>query len=150
MFLSGYVADGSFAPVVKNADASEDWAASLLIRVIISASVNYILLYKSQHVKAQVSLYAYSRHQGGGHVLYNVLNLQHVLKWPAEPQRGEGVGGGRETPERPDSLLPAQAAPVGQWHRIPPSCPCCAPVHLTVAESDENPYALLTINCAEI
>lgn len=72
VFLSRYLVDGSFAPVVKNADAGDEWAASLLIRVINSAVVNDVLLCTSQHVKAQVSPYTYSRHRGGVYFVQSV------------------------------------------------------------------------------
>lgn len=72
VFLSRYVVDGSFAPVVKNADAGEDWAALLLIHVINSALVNDVLLCKSQHVKAQVSPYTYSWHRGRVRIVQSV------------------------------------------------------------------------------
>lgn len=104
-FLSGCVVDCSFAAVVKNADAGEDWAASLLIHIFISAGV-------TGTTEACVSPYACSQ------VSCNLLQLWDLLKWPAEFQWREGTKGRQDTPKQPKSrpFLPAQAAPVGQRH----------------------------------
>lgn len=54
--------DGSFTPDVKHANEGEDCPALLPIYIIISASINDELLYKSQPVEAHVSPYSYKQH----------------------------------------------------------------------------------------
>jgi len=145
VFLSGYVVDGSFAPAVKNAYAGEDWSASWLIWVNISANVNDMLLQKSQHVKAQVWPYAYSQH--GARAVHRTACWSSSTCWndALNPKEGRGP-----------------RADVRPWSSQIPSClhrqpqqgrgtVLTLPVPATsdCLESDENPYALLIIHCAK-
>lgn len=130
-FLSGCVVDCSLAPVVKNADAGQNWAAPLLILIFISAAV-------TGTIEACVSPYSCSWHREGAR---STICCSSGICWI--PVKGRGRGR-RDPPKQPD-LSSLHRQPSGAV--APFSCPCepdCC------QESHGYPCLLLTSNGTKI